>query len=162
MNDFGFAGVKRVHAVTNHRQGAIRAWHAHGNETKYPAVVKGAVPIQHNGGNKTPEVNCMVCKGDNVSYRVSGLRAFRELVELFSVPYQGLLRSAWEVIKSTLGVCESHQVGLRYNAFVQSSVDQDNWKAIDQVAKDLALSSPDQRWVRLLLEELLTLYSGEK
>ena len=45
VNDFDFDGVKRFYAVENHRQGFIRAWHAHKKEAKYVMVVKGAALI---------------------------------------------------------------------------------------------------------------------
>src|SRR5688500_9160597 len=45
INDFDFAGVKRFYMVSNHRQGFVRAWHAHKKEAKYVLVVKGAAVI---------------------------------------------------------------------------------------------------------------------
>jgi dTDP-4-dehydrorhamnose 3,5-epimerase len=45
VNDFNFAGVKRFYTVRNHRQGFIRAWHAHRREAKYVTVVAGAALI---------------------------------------------------------------------------------------------------------------------
>jgi dTDP-4-dehydrorhamnose 3,5-epimerase-like enzyme len=45
VNGFNFAGVKRFYAVRNHRQGFIRAWHAHKKESKYVTVVRGAAII---------------------------------------------------------------------------------------------------------------------
>jgi dTDP-4-dehydrorhamnose 3,5-epimerase-like enzyme len=50
VNDFDFAGVKRFYTVCNHRQGFVRAWHAHRREAKYVtaasgAALVGAVPI---------------------------------------------------------------------------------------------------------------------
>lgn len=45
VNEFNFAGVKRFYAVRNHRQGFIRAWHAHKKESKYVTVVKGAAIV---------------------------------------------------------------------------------------------------------------------
>jgi dTDP-4-dehydrorhamnose 3,5-epimerase len=45
VNDFDFAGVKRYYAVRNHRQGFIRAWHAHRREAKYVTVVAGAALV---------------------------------------------------------------------------------------------------------------------
>lgn len=45
VNDFNFAGVKRFYSVENHRQGFVRAWHAHKNEGKYVMVVKGSALI---------------------------------------------------------------------------------------------------------------------
>lgn len=45
VNDFGFAGVKRFYIVTNHRQGFIRAWHAHKNESKYVIALGGAALV---------------------------------------------------------------------------------------------------------------------
>lgn len=41
-NDFDFAGVKRFYLVTNHRQGFVRAWHAHRHEAKYVTVLQGS------------------------------------------------------------------------------------------------------------------------
>jgi dTDP-4-dehydrorhamnose 3,5-epimerase-like enzyme len=45
VNDFDFAGVKRFYIVDNHRQGFIRAWHAHRHEAKYVLVVKGSALV---------------------------------------------------------------------------------------------------------------------
>jgi len=45
VNDFNFEGVKRFYAVENHRQGFVRAWHAHKKEAKYVMVVKGSALI---------------------------------------------------------------------------------------------------------------------
>lgn len=45
VNEFDFAGVKRFYMVSNHRQGFIRAWHAHRKEGKYVLVVKGAALV---------------------------------------------------------------------------------------------------------------------
>jgi dTDP-4-dehydrorhamnose 3,5-epimerase len=45
VNGFNFAGVKRFYAIRNHRQGFIRAWHAHKKESKYVTIVKGAAII---------------------------------------------------------------------------------------------------------------------
>lgn len=45
VNDFNFAGVKRFYCVENHKQGFVRAWHAHRNESKYVMVVKGSAVI---------------------------------------------------------------------------------------------------------------------
>jgi dTDP-4-dehydrorhamnose 3,5-epimerase len=45
VNDFNFTGVKRFYLVSNHRQGFVRAWHAHRREAKYVTVVQGAALI---------------------------------------------------------------------------------------------------------------------
>jgi dTDP-4-dehydrorhamnose 3,5-epimerase len=45
VNDFNFADVKRFYIVENHKQGFVRAWHAHRNESKYVMVVKGSAVI---------------------------------------------------------------------------------------------------------------------
>jgi len=45
VNDFDFAGVKRFYAVSNHRQGFVRAWHAHRHEAKYVMVASGAALV---------------------------------------------------------------------------------------------------------------------
>jgi dTDP-4-dehydrorhamnose 3,5-epimerase len=45
VNDFNFAGVKRFYRVTNHRQGFIRAWHAHRQEAKYVTLMVGAAIV---------------------------------------------------------------------------------------------------------------------
>ena len=41
VNEFDFRGVKRFYTVTNHRQGFVRAWHAHQREHKFVTVVTG-------------------------------------------------------------------------------------------------------------------------
>jgi dTDP-4-dehydrorhamnose 3,5-epimerase-like enzyme len=45
VNDFGFIDVRRFYTVKNHRQGFIRAWHAHRHEAKYLTVVEGAALV---------------------------------------------------------------------------------------------------------------------
>ena len=54
VNDFDFKNVKRFYQVENHREGFIRAWHAHRREGKYVYVPRGsaligAVRIEHRG-----------------------------------------------------------------------------------------------------------------
>ena len=45
VNNFGFEGVKRFYAVSNHRQGFVRAWHAHRKEAKYVHLALGSALI---------------------------------------------------------------------------------------------------------------------
>jgi dTDP-4-dehydrorhamnose 3,5-epimerase len=52
VNKFDFAGVKRFYAVSNHKAGFVRAWHAHRKEGKYVyasqgAAIVGAVKIEN-------------------------------------------------------------------------------------------------------------------
>jgi dTDP-4-dehydrorhamnose 3,5-epimerase-like enzyme len=42
VNEFCFSGVQRFYTVKNHRQGFVRAWHAHRREAKYVTVLEGA------------------------------------------------------------------------------------------------------------------------
>lgn len=45
VNDFNFTDVKRFYTVENHKQGFVRAWHAHKKEAKYVMTVKGSAII---------------------------------------------------------------------------------------------------------------------
>ena len=45
INDFDMKSVRRFYTVSNHKQGFIRAWHAHKKECKYVTVVSGAAII---------------------------------------------------------------------------------------------------------------------
>ena len=45
VNDFAFEGVKRFYAVTNHRSGFVRAWHAHRREAKYVTCAAGSIVV---------------------------------------------------------------------------------------------------------------------
>lgn len=45
VNDFNFENVKRFYIVSNHKQGFIRAWHGHKNESKYLSVISGTALI---------------------------------------------------------------------------------------------------------------------
>ena len=45
VNAFDFEGVKRFYVVANHRQGFVRAWHAHRREAKYVTVITGAAVV---------------------------------------------------------------------------------------------------------------------
>ena len=44
-NGFDFAGVRRFYLIENHRQGFVRAWHAHRREAKFVTVVSGAALV---------------------------------------------------------------------------------------------------------------------
>lgn len=45
VNDFNFKDIKRFYIVENHKQGFVRAWHAHKKEMKYVMVIKGSALI---------------------------------------------------------------------------------------------------------------------
>ena len=45
VNQFNMELVKRFYVVSNHKQGFIRAWHAHKVESKYVFIVYGAALI---------------------------------------------------------------------------------------------------------------------
>jgi dTDP-4-dehydrorhamnose 3,5-epimerase len=45
VNEFHFEGVKRFYIVANHRQGFVRAWHAHRREAKYVLAVHGTAVV---------------------------------------------------------------------------------------------------------------------
>lgn len=64
VNDFRFDGVKRFYTVSNHRQGFVRAWHAHKREAKYVMAVNGAalVGAVRVDNWETPDVTVMVNK----------------------------------------------------------------------------------------------------
>src|SRR5207249_707455 len=41
VNTFGFEGVKRFYAVSNHGSGFVRAWHAQRKQAKYVQLARG-------------------------------------------------------------------------------------------------------------------------
>ena len=45
VNGFDLAPVRRFYVVSNHRQGFVRAWHAHRRERKYVTVLRGAALV---------------------------------------------------------------------------------------------------------------------
>ena len=45
VNKFDMESVKRFYVVSNHKQGFIRAWHAHKFESKYVFIVNGTALI---------------------------------------------------------------------------------------------------------------------
>lgn len=45
VNKFNMESVKRFYVVSNHKQGFIRAWHAHKIESKYVFIVNGTALI---------------------------------------------------------------------------------------------------------------------
>jgi len=45
VNDFNFKDIKRFYIVENHKQGFVRAWHAHKKEMKYVMMIKGSALI---------------------------------------------------------------------------------------------------------------------
>ena len=73
VNDFNFENVKRFYAVENHKQGFVRAWHAHKQEAKYVMVMKGsaiigAVKIDNwESPSKNTKVNRFVLSEKNPS-----------------------------------------------------------------------------------------------
>ena len=44
-NDFDFKSIKRFYMISNHKEGMVRAWHAHKKEAKYVLVVNGAAIV---------------------------------------------------------------------------------------------------------------------
>lgn len=44
-NEFDFKGIKRFYMVSNHKEGMVRAWHAHKKEAKYALVTNGAAVV---------------------------------------------------------------------------------------------------------------------
>jgi len=69
VNGFNFEGVKRFYVVSNHRQGFIRAWHAHKNAAKYALVISGAALIgavaidNWENPNKNAQVHRFILSG---------------------------------------------------------------------------------------------------
>ncbi len=45
VNDFDLSGLRRFYLVRNHRQGFVRAWHAHRREEKFVTVTSGAALV---------------------------------------------------------------------------------------------------------------------
>jgi dTDP-4-dehydrorhamnose 3,5-epimerase len=45
VNGFDMRAVRRFYAVSNHRAGFVRAWHAHRREAKYVTVAQGAALV---------------------------------------------------------------------------------------------------------------------
>lgn len=45
VNEFDFEGVKRFYTIRNHRNGYVRAWHAHRREAKWVTVIQGVAII---------------------------------------------------------------------------------------------------------------------
>jgi dTDP-4-dehydrorhamnose 3,5-epimerase len=70
VNGFDFPGVRRFYVVANHRQGFVRAWHAHRREAKYVTVISGAaivaaVAIDHwDNPSRSAEVHRFVLSSD--------------------------------------------------------------------------------------------------
>lgn len=45
VNDFSFDPIKRFYMVSNHREGFVRAWHAHKKEAKFVLPVAGTAIV---------------------------------------------------------------------------------------------------------------------
>ncbi|MBN1974918.1 MAG: dTDP-4-dehydrorhamnose 3,5-epimerase family protein [Sedimentisphaerales bacterium] len=45
VNGFNFDSVKRFYAVSNHKAGFLRAWHAHKKEAKYVIALSGTALV---------------------------------------------------------------------------------------------------------------------
>ena len=114
-NGFNFQGVKRFYAVTNHRAGMIRAWHAHRREAKYATVLQGAAIIgavridDWEKPSSESEVHHFVLCGDkpSVLYIPSG----------YANGFMSLTDDAIIMFFSTATVEESKNDDIRYDAY---------------------------------------------
>lgn len=43
--DFKDRGIRRFYVISNYKQGFVRAWHGHKNESKYVLVIKGSAVV---------------------------------------------------------------------------------------------------------------------
>jgi len=114
VNDFNFAGVKRFYMVANHRQGFIRAWHAHRRESKYVTVVEGAAVVaavaidNWETPSKTAQVHRYVLSAakPQVLYIPAG----------YANGFMSLTDNAKLMFFSTSTLAESHGDDVRYEA----------------------------------------------
>lgn len=114
INGFDFKGVKRFYMVSNHKQGFVRAWHAHKKEAKYVLVVKGsavvaAVAIDNwDKPSKDAEVNRYVLseKKPKVLYIPAG----------YANGFMSLTEDAQIIFFSTSTLDESLGDDIRYDA----------------------------------------------
>ncbi len=114
VNDFNFQDVKRFYMVGNHKQGYVRAWHAHKNEAKYVLVVKGAVLVgavevdDWDKPSKTTEVNRFVLseKSPKVLYIPAG----------YANGFMSLTEDSQIIFFSTSTLDESLNDDIRYDA----------------------------------------------
>jgi dTDP-4-dehydrorhamnose 3,5-epimerase len=114
VNEFDFAGVKRFYLVENHRQGFVRAWHAHRHEAKYVTLVSGsalvaAVEIDDwNTPSRDAKVHRFVlsCGKPSVLYIPAG----------FANGFMSLTDDAKLMFFSTRTVDESRNDDVRYDA----------------------------------------------
>lgn len=114
VNDFDFEGVKRFYSVRNHRQGFVRAWHAHRHEAKYVTAVTGsalvgAVQIDDwSNPSRTLTVHRYVISADKprVLYIPAG----------FANGFMSLTADAHLMFFSTSTLDESRHDDVRYDA----------------------------------------------
>ncbi len=114
VNDFDFSGVKRFYSVKNHRQGFVRAWHAHKMESKYVTVVEGAALIgavavdDWTKPNKQSQVNRYVlsAKKPSVLFIPAG----------YANGFMSLTDDARLVIFSTSSLADSQGDDIRFDA----------------------------------------------
>jgi dTDP-4-dehydrorhamnose 3,5-epimerase len=114
VNEFDFAGVRRFYIVSNHRQGFIRAWHAHRNEAKYVTVVHGSAIIaaveidDWQTPSKDAKVHRFVlaCQKPSVLYIPAG----------FANGFMSLTEDTKLVFYSTRTVEESRNDDIRYDS----------------------------------------------
>jgi dTDP-4-dehydrorhamnose 3,5-epimerase len=115
VNDFNFSGVKRFYTVRNHRQGFIRAWHAHKRESKYVTVIQGAAVVgavkidQWENPSKDLSVQRFVMteKNPSVLYIPSG----------YANGFMSLTDDTLLIFFSTSTVEESQGDDFRYDAY---------------------------------------------
>lgn len=114
VNDFNFSDVKRFYMVENHKQGFVRAWHAHKNEAKYVSVVQGSMLV------------CAV-KIDNWENPSKDLKTFRFVLSdkkptILFIPkgfangFMSLTDNAKIIIYSTSSLSESLNDDIRFDA----------------------------------------------
>lgn len=114
VNDFDFADVKRFYTVTNHRQGFVRAWHAHKNEAKYVMAVAGAALIgavkidnwENPSQELTPERYVLSAEKPAVLFIPAG----------YANGFMSLTPDAKVMFFSTSTLAESHGDDFRYDA----------------------------------------------
>ena len=115
VNGFDMAPVRRFYTVANHRQGFIRAWHAHEREEKYVTVVNGSaiVAAVHIDDRENPSRDAQIHR-HVLSARKPGVLF---IPRGFANGFKTLTPDAKLMFFSTATLEESQGDDIRYDAY---------------------------------------------
>lgn len=124
-NEFDMQDVRRFYTVANHKQGFIRAWHAHKEESKYVTIVNGSalVAVVKIDNWEKPSKNLKIRK-----YILSSKKPSVLFIPAgFANGFMGLTEDVKLLFFSTSTLKESLGDDIRYDAYCWNA-----WKVIER------------------------------